>query len=176
MAAWRVDSFWMYKARTYPKSSRKRPAVLQQLAGKDQALLARRDRSQDPKLEPNCYGHTFFIGVRGRYGSCTRPPDPIQGCSYRAGLKQTSSASQEDCFQVPRKIENGYETALELVSGADFVCVLHHFSGPSRVEWSRGQVRPEIYQKLKIQILIFTPEIRRRLPDGGLAEGGFGLG
>jgi len=42
----------------------------------------------------------------------------------------------------------GLDTALELVSGASFGCVLHHFSGPTRFKWSRGQVRPEIGRKL----------------------------
>ncbi len=43
--------------------------------------------------------------------------------------------------------ENGHETALDLVSWADFGCVLHHFSSPTRWSGSRGQVRPETGQK-----------------------------
>ncbi len=43
--------------------------------------------------------------------------------------------------------ENGHETALELVSGANFGCVLHHFSSPTRWNGSRGQVLPETGQK-----------------------------
>ncbi len=50
--------------------------------------------------------------------------------------------------------ENGHETALELVSGANFGCVLHHFSSPARLDWSRGQVLPELVQNPKIQIII----------------------
>ncbi len=38
---------------------------------------------------------------------------------------------------------NGHETALQLVSGADFSCVLHHFSSLTRRSESRGQGRPE---------------------------------
>ena len=55
------------------------------------------------------------------------------------------------------KIQNGHETALDFVSGATFVCVLHHFSGPARSEGSRGQVRPKICQKPKTKIVISTP-------------------
>ena len=36
------------------------------------------------------------------------------------------------------------ETALELVSRVNFWRVLHHSSGPTRLDGSRGQVRPEI--------------------------------
>ncbi len=43
--------------------------------------------------------------------------------------------------------EHGYETALELVSGANFGCVLHLFSSPTRWNGSRGEVRPETAQK-----------------------------
>ena len=44
-------------------------------------------------------------------------------------------------------MENGHET--ELVSGANFVCVLHHFSGPTRLKGPRGQCQPEIRRKPK---------------------------
>ena len=47
--------------------------------------------------------------------------------------------------------------ALEVVSGANFGCVLQHFSGPTRLKGSRGQVRPEIGQKLKIKPFISAP-------------------
>ncbi len=43
--------------------------------------------------------------------------------------------------------DNGHETALELVSGANFGRVLHHFSIPTRWNGSRGQVRPATGQK-----------------------------
>ena len=59
---------------------------------------------------------------------------------------------QPDCLRVARQVENGHETAFKLVSGAKFVCVLHHLSGPTRLKESRGQVRPEIGQKPKIRI------------------------
>ncbi len=42
--------------------------------------------------------------------------------------------------------ESGHETALELVSGANFGCVLHQLSSPTRWNGSRGQVRPETGQ------------------------------
>ena len=44
-------------------------------------------------------------------------------------------------------LTNRHETALELVSGANFGCVLHHFSSPTRWNGSRGQVRPETGEK-----------------------------
>ncbi len=54
-----------------------------------------------------------------------------------------------------------FRPALELVSGADFGCVLHHFSSPTRLDGSRGQVRPEMGLKPKIQILIFITYSKR---------------
>jgi len=41
---------------------------------------------------------------------------------------------------VIRKIENGNETALELVSGADFSCILMCGAGPGDLGRSRGSV------------------------------------
>ena len=38
--------------------------------------------------------------------------------------------------------ENGHDPALTFVYGANFGCVLHHFSCPARWNGSRGQVRP----------------------------------
>ncbi len=51
---------------------------------------------------------------------------------------------------------------LELVSGANFGCVLHHLSSPSRFDGSRGQAWPEIGQKPKIHILIFITYTKRQ--------------
>ncbi len=48
--------------------------------------------------------------------------------------------------------EHAHETALELVSGADFGRFLHHFSSTTRLKGSRGQVRPEIGQKTKLKL------------------------
>ncbi len=50
---------------------------------------------------------------------------------------------------------NGHETALQLVSGANFGPVLHHFSSSTRLDGSQGQVWPEIGQQLHIQIIMF---------------------
>ena len=41
----------------------------------------------------------------------------------------------------PEKLENGHETALELVSGADFLCVLHNFSGPGSFKRTPGSFK-----------------------------------
>ena len=48
-----------------------------------------------------------------------------------------------------------------MVSGANFGCLLHHFSSPTRGSGSRGQVRQETGQK-QIQIIIFVTHTRRR--------------
>ena len=40
-----------------------------------------------------------------------------------------------------------HELGIQLVTGANFGCVLHHFSGRTRFKGSQGQVRPEIRQK-----------------------------
>ncbi len=45
---------------------------------------------------------------------------------------------------------NSHETALELVSGVNVGCVLHHFSSPTRWKGSRVQVRPVTGQKSNI--------------------------
>ncbi len=50
-------------------------------------------------------------------------------------------------FLIGSGTEHGNETAVELVSGANVGCVLHHFSSPTRWNVSRGQVRPEVGQK-----------------------------
>ena len=52
---------------------------------------------------------------------------------------------------------NCHEVALELASGANFGCVLHHFSGPTRLKGSRGQVRQEIRQKLDLFDFLAIP-------------------
>jgi len=82
----------------------------------------------------------------------------VPGVSFGRKSKENRAENlQPDCLQAPRKIENGRETALELVSGACLGCDLHHFSGPTRFKGSRGQVRPGIRQKPRMKILIFTP-------------------
>jgi hypothetical protein len=67
-----------------------------------------------------------------------RPPK-----SAISGLKDKSWSSQHAWYGS----EDGHETALELVSGANFGCVLHHFSSLTRWNGSRCQVRPETGQK-----------------------------
>jgi hypothetical protein len=49
------------------------------------------------------------------------------------------------------RTENRYEVALELVSGADFRCVLHNYSSLSRFKVSWGQVLPEKDPKPKLK-------------------------
>ncbi len=46
-------------------------------------------------------------------------------------------------FLVGSGPEKGHETALELVPGSNFGCVLHHVSSPTRWNGSRGQAGPE---------------------------------
>ncbi len=53
--------------------------------------------------------------------------------------------------------DKGHETALELVSGANFEGMLHHFSSPTRWNGSRGQVRPETCPKPKTQVKVLLP-------------------
>ncbi len=66
---------------------------------------------------------------------------------------------------------NGIEMALALVSGADFSCVLHHFSSLTRWIGSRGQVGPgddRSKPKLKFQCLIPGLIATQKIPRAGL--------
>ena len=61
-------------------------------------------------------------------------------------------------------IENGHETALELVSGANFVCALQHFSGPARFKGSRAKFGRKFAKNLKNSI--FSSEMALELISG----------
>ena len=50
---------------------------------------------------------------------------------------------------------------LELVYGANFEGDLHHFSRPTRLDGSRGEVWPELGLKPKIQIIMFITYTKR---------------
>ncbi len=51
-------------------------------------------------------------------------------------------------FSFGGRTENHYETALELVSGADFKCVLHHFPSLARLEGLGAKFGRETTQNL----------------------------
>jgi hypothetical protein len=85
-----------------------------------------------------------FSVVCGSFGPRRAPPDPgtdpVQQIAFRRLVTHFK-------FVIGSGPENGHGTALELVSGAHFVRVLHHVSSPTRWNGSRGQVRPETGQK-----------------------------
>ncbi len=54
-------------------------------------------------------------------------------------------------FSFGGRTENRYEMALELVSGADFTSVLHHYPSLARINGSWGQVWPESGPKPKLK-------------------------
>ena len=54
-------------------------------------------------------------------------------------------------FSFGGRTQNRYEMALELVSGADFRCVLHHLSSLTRLKGSWGQVWSENDPKPKLK-------------------------
>ena len=60
--------------------------------------------------------------------------------------------------------ENGHEAALELVSGGNIGCALHHFSSPTRWDGSRGEARsgngPKP-PKTKMHMIIFITNSKR---------------
>ncbi len=77
-------------------------------------------------------------------GPCLGPKSPIgpywrlsAPFKARTGCRGHFSNSFQifNCGSGP---ENGHETVLELVSLANFGCVLHHFSSPTRLKGSRG--------------------------------------
>ncbi len=80
--------------------------------------------------------------VTGGYVGCNCTMHRCTPCDFLPSLSHTLEIL--NCGSGP---ENGHETALELVSGANFGCVLHHLSRPTRWNGSWGQVRPEICQK-----------------------------
>ena len=49
--------------------------------------------------------------------------------------------------------QNCHEMTLELVHGADFACVLHHFSSPTRLKgpWSQNLAQNSQKPKLKFK-------------------------
>ena len=57
------------------------------------------------------------------------------------------------------RTEHGHEMLLDFVSGADFRCVLHHFSSPTCLTGSWGQVVPESGPKPKLKSRFEFPNI-----------------
>ncbi len=72
-----------------------------------------------------------------------RSPNSVLGRTYGGILD----------FSFGGRTENRYEMTLELVSGADFTCVLHHLSSLTRLEGSLGQVWPENGPKPKLKFI-----------------------
>ncbi len=54
-------------------------------------------------------------------------------------------------LSVGGRTENGHEMVFALVSGADFRCILHHFSSLTSLKRSWGQVWPENGPKPKLK-------------------------
>ena len=96
----------------------------------------------------------------GLAGDPQHGPEPLRICLRGLFWPLTSAPPELPPRGRPRKIENGHERALELVSGANFGCVLHHFSGPTHLEGSRGQVRQGIGQKPRKQVLFLRNGLR----------------
>ena len=81
------------------------------------------------------------IDVRGK----PRPSRVIPGSIFSLTPKKTgpkmfsqTASRYTDFVRIYIKIENGRETALELVSGADFLCELMRGAGPVDLRGSRG--------------------------------------
>ncbi len=84
-------------------------------------------------------GVPSWVDVKGRGGS--GGGEAMLGRTYGRILD----------FSFGGRTENGHETVLELVSGADFRCVLHHVSSLFGLLGSWGQVWPENGPKPKLK-------------------------
>ncbi len=97
---------------------------------------------QDPGYDP-CPGNCPGCG-------CTRDLASKLGWTYWRILD----------FSFGGRTENRYDLALEMVSGANFRCVLHHISSLTRLEGSWDQVWPESGPKPKIKYIFEFPPNR----------------